>query len=195
MRTSSAGKASRGSTRTVAQTVLLSAMAKLATIGRPAGSKDSLPYIRIRTRGVTLIEMLVVITIASLLVGISFPAVTSGLDSLRLNAAANDIVSFLNTGASRAARGQQVVEVTISKSENKLSMRSSDTTFARTLSMPDGVSITRVLPELPEENDAPRIFMLYPGGTVPTVGVALMNRRHVERLVEVDPMTGVAVLK
>ena len=67
-------------------------MAKLATIGRPAGSKDSLPYIR--TRGVTLIEMLVVITIASLLVGISFPAVTSGLDSLRLNAAANDIVSF-----------------------------------------------------------------------------------------------------
>ena len=193
MRTSSAGKASRGSTRTVAQTVLLSAMAKLATIGRPAGSKDSLPYIR--TRGVTLIEMLVVITIASLLVGISFPAVTSGLDSLRLNAAANDIVSFLNTGASRAARGQQVVEVTISKSENKLSMRSSDTTFARTLSTPDGVSITRVLPELPEENDAPRIFMLYPGGTVPPVGVALMNRRHVERLVEVDPMTGVAVLK
>ena len=146
------------------------------------------------SKGVTLIEMLVVITIASLLVGISFPAVTSGLDSLRLNSAANDIVSFLNTGVSRAARGQQVVEVTISKSENKLFMRSSDITFTRTLSMPDGVSITRVIPELPEESEAPRIFMLYPGGTVPPVGVALMNRRHVERLVEVDQMTGVAVL-
>ena len=150
---------------------------------------------RANNQGVTLIEMLVVITIASLLVGISFPAVTSGLDSLRLNAAANDIVSFLNTGASRAARGQQVVEVTISKAENKLFMRSSDAAFARTLSMPDGVSITRIVPELPEENDAPRIFMLYPGGTVPPVGVGLVNRRHVERLVEVDPMTGVAVLK
>ncbi len=144
--------------------------------------------------GVTLIEMLVVITIASLLVGISFPAVTSGLDSLRLNAAANDVVTFINTGLSRAERGQQVVEVTISRTENRLSMRSSDPRFTRALSMPDGVSITKILPELPEETDAPRIFMLYPGGTVPPVGVALMNRRHAERSVEVDPMTGVAIL-
>ncbi len=146
------------------------------------------------TAGVTLIEMLVVITIASLLVGISFPAVTSGLDSLRLNSTANDIVSFINTGLSKAERGQQVVEVTISKSDNRLSMRSSDPRFSRTLSMPDGVSITKILPELPEEVDAPRVFMLYPGGTVPPVGVGIINRRHMERMVEVDPMTGVAVL-
>jgi prepilin-type N-terminal cleavage/methylation domain-containing protein len=145
-------------------------------------------------RGVTLIEMLVVITIASLLVGISFPAVSSGLDSLRLNSAANDVVSFINTGLSRAGRGQQVVEVTISKAENRLSMRSSDPNFTRTLSMPDGVSITKILPELPEEVETDRIFMLYPGGTVPPVGVTVMNRRHMERIVEVDPMTGVAVL-
>src|SRR5438309_6209246 len=77
-------------------------------------------------RGVTLIELLVVVTIASLLVGISFPAVTSGLDSLRLNSASNGIVSFLNAGLSRAERRQQVVEVTISKTETTVAMRSTD---------------------------------------------------------------------
>jgi prepilin-type N-terminal cleavage/methylation domain-containing protein len=145
-----------------------------------------------RQAGVTLIELMVVITIASIIVGISFPSVTSGIDSLRLNGASNDIVAFLNSGLSRSERRQQVVEVTISKAENTLSMRSSEATFTRKLSMPEGVTITRILPDLPDETDAPRVFILYPGGTVPPLGVWLVNRRHVDRVVQVDPMTGVA---
>ena len=37
----------------------------------------------------------------------------------------------------------------------------------------------------------PRSFFLYPGGTVPRFGVVLINRRNVEKIVRVDPMTGV----
>ncbi|MGI8744581.1 MAG: pilus assembly FimT family protein [Bryobacteraceae bacterium] len=158
---------------------------RISSIGRAS---------RLRQSGVTLIELLVVLTIASLIVGISFPSVTSGLDTLRLNGTANDIVGFMNTGLSRAERRQQVVEVTISRPENTLWMRSSDAGFTRKLVMPEGVTITKILPELPEETEAPRVFMLYPGGTVPPFGVVLINRRHVERLVQVDPMTGVAVM-
>jgi len=136
----------------------------------------------------------VVLTIASLIVGISFPSVTSGLDTLRLNGACNDIVGFVNTGLSRAELRQQVVEVTISRPENTLWMRSSDAGFSRKFVLPKGVIITKIVPELPDEAEAPRVFMLYPGGTVPPFGVLLQNRRHVERLVQVDPMTGVAVM-
>jgi len=141
--------------------------------------------------GVTLVELLVVVTLISFIVGISFPAITSGIDSLRLNAATNSVVSFFNTGLSRAERRQQVVEITISKAENALSMRSSEAGFSRKLDLPEGVSITHVLPELPQNPDAPRSFLLYPGGTVPHFGVALVNRRNVERIVRVDPITGV----
>jgi prepilin-type N-terminal cleavage/methylation domain-containing protein len=141
--------------------------------------------------GVTLIELLVVVTLISLMIGISFPAITSGVDSLRLNAATNSVVGFFNTGLSRAERRQQVVEITVSKAENTLSMRSTEAGFSRKLEMPEGVFITRVLPELPQNPDAPRSFFLYPGGTVPRFGVALVNRRKVERIVRVDPITGV----
>jgi prepilin-type N-terminal cleavage/methylation domain-containing protein len=145
--------------------------------------------------GVTLVEMLVVVALISLMVGISFPAITSGIDSLRLNAATNGVVSFLDYGLSRAERRQQVVEITISKADNSLEMRSSEPGFVRKMQMPDGVSIVQVLPRLPEQPadnpDGKRNFLLYPGGTVPPLGVQLINRRNVQRVVRVDPITGV----
>jgi len=142
--------------------------------------------------GVTLIEMLVVVALISLMVGISYPAITSGIDSLRLNAATNGVVSFLDYGLSRAERRQQMVEITISKPDNSLEMRSSEPGFYRKMEMPDGVSIVQVLPQMPDEDStAKRNFLLYPGGTVPPLGLQLINRRNVQRVVRVDPITGV----
>ena len=141
--------------------------------------------------GVTLIEMMVVVALISLMVGISFPAITSGIDSMRLKAATNSVVSFLNSGLSRAERRQQVIEITISKPDNSIEMQSSEPGFARKMQMPEGVSIVQVLPALPENPDAARTFFLYPGGTVPPLGVQLINRRNVQRVVRVDPITGV----
>jgi prepilin-type N-terminal cleavage/methylation domain-containing protein len=141
--------------------------------------------------GVTLIEMLVVVALISLMVGISYPAITSGIDSLRLNAATNGVVSFLDTGLSRAERRQQMVEITISKADNSIEMRSSEPGFFHKLQLPDGISIVQVLPQLPENPDQKRTFLLYPGGTVPALGLQLINRRNVQRIVRVDPITGV----
>jgi prepilin-type N-terminal cleavage/methylation domain-containing protein len=143
------------------------------------------------TRGVTLIEMMVVVGLIALMAGISYPAITSGIDSMRLKAATNSVVSFLDAGLSRAERRQQVVQIIISKVDNSMEMRSTEPGFSRTLQMPEGVSIVQVLPPFVDNPDAPRIFFLYPGGTVPPLGVQLINRRNVQRVVRVDPITGV----
>jgi prepilin-type N-terminal cleavage/methylation domain-containing protein len=144
------------------------------------------------SRGVTLIEMLVVVALISLLVGISYPAITSGIDSLRLNAATRGLVSFLDAGLSRAERRQEMVEITISPRDNSVQMQSSEPGFFRRMQLPEGVSITHILPLLPEDPGAPRTFLLYPGGTVPPLGVQMINRRNVERVVRVEAITGVA---
>jgi len=141
--------------------------------------------------GVTLLELMVVVAIVSLMVGISFPAITSGIDSLRLNSATNGVTSFFNSALTRAERRQQVVEITISKAENVLTMHSTEKGFERKLQLPDGVTITRILPDLPEDATGLRTFLLYPGGVPPRFGVQLINRKHVERIVRVDPITGV----
>jgi prepilin-type N-terminal cleavage/methylation domain-containing protein len=150
---------------------------------------------RPRAAGVTLIEMMVVVALVALMVGVSYPSITSGIDSLRLKAATASVVSFLDFGLSRAERRQQVIDITISKADNSLEMRSRQPGLDRKLQLPEGISIVQILPPLPEQSaedpNRDRDFLLYPGGTVPPLGVQLMNRRNVQRVVRVDPITGV----
>jgi prepilin-type N-terminal cleavage/methylation domain-containing protein len=145
--------------------------------------------------GVTLIEMLIVMTLISIMVGISFPAISAGLDALRLSSATDDIASFINGALNRAERRQELMELTISKTENQLSLQSAQPGFVRRLGMPEGVSIKAVLPAIPSNPDAPRRFLFYPGGTVPRISVEIANRRGARRLVRVDPITGVPVVE
>lgn len=143
------------------------------------------------SRGVTLIEMLLVVAIVGLLTAISFPAVTSGIDSLRLASASDSVVSFFNAGLNRAERRQQLIEIVVSKSERSLIMRSSERGFLRRIELPEGIAIVSILPETRDERDGVRRFVLYPGGVVPRIGLELANRKGTRRIVRVDPITGV----
>ncbi len=147
-----------------------------------------------RLAGITLVEMLIVMALISLMVGITFPTVSSGLDSLRLRSAGDDIASFLNGALNRAERRQELLELTISKTDNQLSLESSDPGFVRKLRMPAGVFIKAIEPEDPTYPDGPRRFLLYPGGTVPRIAVEIANGRAA-RTVRVDPITGVPVVE
>ena len=140
-------------------------------------------------RGVTLVEMMIVVTIIGLIAGISFPAVTSGIDSLRLASASDSLVSFLNGAMNRAERRQDVVEIAISVQENAVSLTT--TGLSRKLEMPSGVTIKAVWPKLVANPEAPRRFLLLPGGAVPRFGIEIANRKGVRRIVRVNPMTGV----
>lgn len=146
--------------------------------------------------GITLIEMVTVVAIIGLIAAISFPAVTSGIDSLRMTSASDSIVAFLNGALNRAERRQEPVEVVISVQENKLVMRSVDPSFLRTISLPDGVKIDRIHPAIPGFEDEPaRSLVLYPGSAIPRFGVEIVNRRGNRRIVRVDPTTGVPAVE
>lgn len=150
----------------------------------------------VRRAGVTLIEMVVVVALVAALVAISFPAMASGIETLRLNSAAQSIVTFINGALNRADRHQVVVEVTILRAQNTLSMRSAEPGFERQIELPEGITIESVLPEMPEQDvNAPRSFLLYPGGAPPAFGVALVNRKRAQRVVRVDPITGVSQIE
>jgi hypothetical protein len=135
--------------------------------------------------------MLVVLLIIALIVGLTFPAMTAGIETLRLNGAARGIAAFINRGLNRAERRQQVVQVTVSRAENALWLRSSQAGFEDRLEMPDGIRIEGVEPVLANENFEARSFLFYPGGTAPAFAVVLAGKKGGERVVRVDPITGV----
>jgi prepilin-type N-terminal cleavage/methylation domain-containing protein len=136
----------------------------------------------VNRRGVTLLELLIVMTLIALVAGVSYPSVASGIDALRLRSAGEAIVSFLNTAVDRADRRQQAVEILISPEENALTARSADLGFIRRLDVPEPVRIV-----LPAE---PRGFLVYPGSAPPRIAVEIALPQGRRRIVTLDPLSG-----
>ncbi len=136
-------------------------------------------------------EMMVVVAIIALIVGLSSPSITAGLDSVRMATAGDSISSFLNSAVNRAERHQQPVAVVITPKENRLSAYSNEAGYQRELTLPDGILIEAVLPpQEVEDPDGVRRLILMPGASVPGIGIQFANRRGAHRIVRLDPMTG-----
>jgi prepilin-type N-terminal cleavage/methylation domain-containing protein len=140
--------------------------------------------------GVTLVEMMIVVAIIGLMVGITFPAVSTGLDSVRLASATDSLASFLNAAVNRSERREQPMELIISPKDNLLTLYSNEPGFTRELRLPAGVAIEAVLPRNPDDPQGVRRLILMPGATVPGIGIQIANQRGTRRIVRLDPMTG-----
>jgi prepilin-type N-terminal cleavage/methylation domain-containing protein len=134
--------------------------------------------------GVTMIEMLIVATIIAVIAGVSFPALTAGLASVRLSSASGSAASFLTSTLNRVERRELAAAILISPKDNVLAVytAASGDKPERELRMPQGVTI---------EGDEPRRFLLMPGGTAPRMTLVLRNEKGARRSVQIDPTTGV----
>jgi len=92
--------------------------------------------------------MIVVVAIIALIVGLSFPSATAGLENVRIVSAGDSVAAFLNGAVNRAERHQEPVELVIAQAEGVLTLHSNEPGFARELKMPEGVSIESVLPAI-----------------------------------------------
>jgi prepilin-type N-terminal cleavage/methylation domain-containing protein len=140
-------------------------------------------------RGVTLIEMLVVVAVIGIVVGVSIPSVSAGLDSVRLASTGDAIASFLNGAVTHAERSERPVIVVISLKDGTIFADGGDG-FARQFQVPQGITMDKVLPERDDSDHADRQILIVPGGTAPAIGVEYSNRHGGRRRVELDPMTG-----
>jgi prepilin-type N-terminal cleavage/methylation domain-containing protein len=137
-----------------------------------------------RQSGVTLLELLIVVTIIGVVAGVSFPAVTSGLAGVRLSSASGSLASFLTSSMNRVDRHEQAAAIVISPRENLVAVYtagSGEKPESR-LDLPQGISI---------DGDEPRRYLFLPGGTVPRMTVVLRNEKGARRSVQIDPVTGV----
>src|SRR5690349_18612515 len=97
------------------------------------------------TTGVTLIEMMVVVSIIALVTAISLPSISAGIDSVRMASASESVAAFLNAAVTRTERRQQAMAIVISPKENRIMLYSGEPGYQRELKMPDGVKIEAVL--------------------------------------------------
>ena len=136
---------------------------------------------------------MVVVSIIGLIAAIVFPSFSAGIESVRMTSATDSIASFLNAGLDRADRRQQMIEITVSVPENSLTMRSTEPGFVRSMVVPDGITIVRVVPPPVSGQDEPtRSFYIYPAGAIPAIGIEIANSRGKHRIVRIEPTSGAA---
>jgi prepilin-type N-terminal cleavage/methylation domain-containing protein len=135
-------------------------------------------------RGVTLLELLVVLAIVAIMVAVSFPALTAGLAGVRLASAAGTTASFLTSTMNTVERREQAAAIVIAPHENTIDVftEASGEKPAKHLELPPGVTI---------EGDEPTRFALYPGGAFPRMRIVLRSEKGGRRSVEIDPVTAV----
>jgi prepilin-type N-terminal cleavage/methylation domain-containing protein len=137
--------------------------------------------------GITLIEMLVVVSVIGLMVAVSAPSLGAGIDSVRMASATNSVANFLNAAVNRAERRQQAVEVVISPASGTLSMYSNEPGTDREMKLPEGIVVEGFEPPTQEKEFR---LVLMPGTSAPGIGVKLANSHGARRMVKLDPMTG-----
>ena len=139
-------------------------------------------------RGVTLIEMLIVVTIIGIVAGVSAPAVTSGLDSLRLTTASGSAASFLTSAMNRVERREEAAAIVVTPAADLLAVYTAASADkpASHLDLPQGIHIAA----FPDGADSRR-YLLFPGGTVPAIALVLRNDKGARRSIHVDPITGI----
>jgi len=126
-----------------------------------------------RRAGVTLVEMLVVMTILGLMAGIAYPSVTRGLDSLRLSTAADDAAALLAQAANHARRKQEWVEVRVMPHRLELNAKA----FTREVAL-------GTIEAAPEQS-----IFVDPMGAIPAAVIEFRNANGKRRL-RIDPVTG-----
>ena len=135
-------------------------------------------------RGVTLLEMLIVVSIIATIAAISFPALTSGLAGVRLASASSEVASFLTSSMNNVERHEQAAAILISPKENRL-----DVFTAASGEKPDRTYLPPT--SITFEGDEPHRYLLFPGGAFPRISLILRNEKGSRRSVEIDPVTAV----
>lgn len=146
---------------------------------------------RIGGRGFSLIELLVVLVLFSLAAAVVLPSFTTGMEGLRLNTAARNMVTKLKQARSRAIAGQKVFRVVFFLPENEsekeaaYAIRDDYGGEVEKMALPPGFNLI-LDPELEP------MVSFYPNGSSSGFQLLVENGREHRLMVEIDPISGLA---
>ncbi len=141
-----------------------------------------------REDGFSLFELIVVLFLAALVAAVVVPSFTNGMEGLRLNTAARDMVTKLKQARSRAISEQRVFRVAFGAPEQEGANYSITDDY--------GVEVEKI--ELPQgfklilDPEIDPVVSFYPNGRSSGFRLLIQNRREFKLAVEVDRISGLA---
>ena len=138
---------------------------------------------RTTERGITLVELLVVMAIIAFMMAVAYPNVTSGLEGIRLKSEVSDVSVFWAAARQRADRYQEVIQVTADPKKGELRAVSAESDWGQLMTLEDGLAMAE-----PKE---PLSWMLFPGTPSPEFRILVAGELGAQAGVKVNVLTGV----
>jgi general secretion pathway protein H len=141
-----------------------------------------------RVSGVTLVELLVVMTIASVLLALVFPSIRAGMGTLELRSSAQRLAAASKYARDQAIYRQRPYELEIDTDAKTVSILDSNG-GSRSFDLPADIRVTEILPSQDDATSRILRFAFSPDGSTVPFQIALENpRRRIE--ISADPLTG-----
>ena len=141
---------------------------------------------RQRQSGITLIEMLVVMTLIGVLAAVAAPSVGSSIETLRWRSATERMAATFRTAHERALRLHHYMEVGVDPKSSLVELRDLQTGSLVSWEIPHTVSV---------KADRRLSFLLYPDGGVQAMQVRLENGRGRQAEIVLDSFTLLASVR
>ena len=141
------------------------------------------PSCRSTQFGITLIETLVTVAIIAVMVGISYPTLTRGLDGVRLRTSISQSGTFFSRARLKSTRTQEPVHFVVNPKKKELIAVDIKDRWREKLQFEDGIHV--VFPE------GQTRFILYPEQPPPEFRLKLQNRLGTQAGLKINVLTGV----
>ncbi len=140
-------------------------------------------------RGVTLLELLVVMALAAALVALVFPSAGAGLRTLELRSAAQRLASAARFAREQAVYQKRIFEIEINPESGTISLADLQRGTRQSFQLPPSVRIEKILPEEFGRTSATRTFLFAPAGEMPVFEVVLGTESR-QMSIKSDALTG-----
>jgi len=142
-----------------------------------------------------LLELVVVVALASILLAVVFPSVGTGLSGLELSGAARRVAAAARYARDEAVRRRSTLQLEVDSASGTIAVADLGraSTNVRRFEVPASVRIEQVLPQEPGSSGGPRRFLFTPDGAAPEFQIVLANQRR-QITVMNDALTGAATV-
>jgi type II secretion system protein H len=144
-----------------------------------------------RTRGFTLVEVLLVLLIIGIMAALALPSVGKGFRTVQLRKSAQLMAATLRHTRAKAIREQMVYLLRLDLHNQKVEVFDEDKKYHREFGLPEGITMKRIslLRGDKKELEKSRIFTFFPNGMTESFEVLITNSKGREIRVIQDGWT------
>lgn len=141
-------------------------------------------------RGFSLLELILVILIASLALALTYPSLSRGTSAFHLRATGRDIMNTLRYAREKAITEQTGMLVIADREQQQVSLSNAVGGEARSYALPDDIRITRLFLAGQEVSDGSLTIRFLPNGSSEIAEIRLESDKGGMLTVAADPLTG-----